>query len=75
MLSFELANEGREIQICCDEEGMAILIRALNKVRAEGDHVHLLTPECGAYRGLELSGKNPSGQDTIPEVIINWAGD
>ena len=35
VVSFELANGGREIQICCDEEGMAIFIRAVDKVRAD----------------------------------------
>ncbi len=75
MLSFELANEGRGIQIYCDEEGMATLVRALEKVRSGGDHLHLLTPSNGGRRGLDLSEKNPWGGDTIPEVIIDWVGE
>ena len=75
MLSFDITQEGRAIQICCDEKGTAILIRALEKLRADGGHVHLLTPGSGAYRGLELSAKDPWGRDTIPEVIIDWVQD
>lgn len=72
MLSFELANAGRAIEISCDEQGMAALIKALEKVRSDGDHVHLLTPSNG---GRELSEKNPWGKEAIGEVIINWVGE
>jgi hypothetical protein len=72
MLSFDLANEGRAVEISCDEQGMATLIKALEKVRANGDHVHLLTPENGG-RGLDAI--NPWGKQALGEVIINWVGE
>lgn len=72
MLSFELANAGRAIEISCDEAGMAALIKALERVRADGDHLHLRTPSNG---GRDLSEKSPWGQDAIGEVIINWVGE
>jgi hypothetical protein len=75
MLGFQLTDEGRTIQIYCDEEGGAVLIRALEKLRADGGHVHLRTRSDGASRGLELSEKDPWGRGTIPEVIIDWVGD
>jgi hypothetical protein len=69
VLSFELTNEGRAIQISCDRDGMMTLITALEKIRASGDHVHLLTPANG---GRELSEKSPFGKDTVGEVILDW---
>jgi hypothetical protein len=71
MLSFEIINGGRGIQIDCDEQGTAILIAALNRVQEAG-HLHLLTPANG---GRELNEQNPRGKETIGEVIITWAGD
>jgi hypothetical protein len=56
MLSFQLANEGRAIEISLDEQGMAALIKALERVRADGDHIHLCTP---SNDGHDLSEKNP----------------
>ena len=71
MLSFELANEGQAIQICCDSEGLATLIRALERVRTSG-HLHLRTSANGRR---ELSETNPLGKPTIGEVIITTGGD
>lgn len=72
MLSFQIANSGRAVEISCDEEGMAIFIRALEKARADGDHLHLRTPSNG---GHDLSEQSPWGQKAIDEVIINWVGE
>ena len=71
VLSFELANEGRAIQIHCDKEGLATLTTALERVRTSG-HLHLRTPANG---GRELSEKNPWGKEAIGEVIITTGGD
>jgi hypothetical protein len=71
MLSFELANEGRAIQIYCDSEGLATLAKALEQVRSSG-HLRLLTAANG---GRELSEKNPGADDAIGEVIITTGGD
>lgn len=72
MLSFNLADEGKTVEISCDEEGMAKLIKALERVRAQGDHIHLCTPSNG---GRELDEKNPWGQEAIGEVILNWVAE
>jgi hypothetical protein len=71
MLSFSLADEGRTVEISCDEEGMAKLIKALEEVRADGDHIHLRTPADG---GRDLNEKTPWGKDAIYEVVLNWVG-
>ena len=72
MLSFELANEGRAIQIFCDQQGLAAFIAAVEKARKDGDHIHLRTP---ADSGRDLSATNPSGHRAIPEVVLNWVGE
>ena len=72
MLSFHMTNEGRELQVYCDDEGMATLIGALEKIRPTGGHVHLRTPSNG---GRELSEKNPWGEKAIGEVVFTWTGD
>ncbi len=71
MVSVELVNEGRGIQIYCDNSGIDSLVAALEKVRSTG-HLHLLTPSNG---GRHLSEKTPWGQDTIGEVIITTVSD
>jgi hypothetical protein len=72
MLSFKIANEGRAISIACDEQGMATLIKALERARSNGDHIHMCTPANG---GRELDEKTPWGAQAIGEVIIDWVGE
>ena len=72
MLSFQVINAGRGIEIHCDDQGMATLVKALERIRPNGGHAHLLTPSNG---GRELDEKTPWGEEAIGEVIINWAGD
>ena len=69
MLSFEVKNFGKEIQIHCDDEGVALLISRLEEGRSSGGHIHLRTPSIG---GEELCGKTPWDKDAVPEVIINF---
>ena len=72
MLSFQIINSGRGIQIYCDEEGMATFISSLEKLRsAAAGHVHLRTPSNG---GGELSEQTPWGQGTVGEVIVTFGG-
>jgi hypothetical protein len=71
VLSFEMVNDGKAIQILCDSEGLDTLIGALDRVRTSG-HLHLRTPSNG---GRELSEKTPWGDDAIGEVIITTGGD
>jgi hypothetical protein len=72
MLSFALSDEGRTVIINCDEEGMGKLIKALERLRADGNHIHLRTLADG---GRDLDEKTPWGEDAIYEVILNWTGD
>jgi hypothetical protein len=72
MLSFEIINSGQGIQIACDQQGLATLIGALEKLRNTADHIHLLTPSNG---GHELSEQTPWGGKAIGEVIVTTGGD
>ena len=56
MLSFMVTNTGRTIEIVCNDQGMQILMRALEKIRPDGGHIHLRTPSNG---GRELSERDP----------------
>ncbi len=70
MLSFQISDSGPKINIDCDAKGMAILLGVLAKlVGARASHVHLWT--VGASGGV-LNDKTPSGDEAVPEVIINY---
>jgi hypothetical protein len=64
----QLTNEGRGIQVFCDEQGLATLIGALEKLRSTRGHMHLCTPA----NGRDLREKNPWGSDAIGEVIFTY---
>lgn len=68
MLSFQIVNDAKAIQICCDDEGIDRLVAALRRLRGTATHLHLLAPSAG---GRELSDKCPFGEDAVPEVIIS----
>lgn len=72
MLSFEVAEHGKTIQVCCDAEGMKTLVSALERIRASGGHIHLCAPSCG---GHELNDNTPWSTEAIGEVIFTWIGD
>jgi hypothetical protein len=70
MLSFQIINSGRTINVDCDAKGMAILLKALAQLVGDrASHVHLWT---AAASGGQLSDKTPWGEDAVPEVIINY---
>ena len=71
MLSFEIMNDGKAIQICCDGEGLETLIQALARVRQLG-HLHLRAPSAG---GRALNDQTPFGDRAIAEVTITTGGD
>jgi hypothetical protein len=71
MLSFSTKNSGREIQIYCDDAGIAKLMDVLRKLPVSG-HIHLRAPLAG---GNELSSKSPFGEEGAVEVIITHGGD
>src|SRR4029453_7021412 len=70
MLSFRIDDSDRSIHIDCDNRGMAILVDALERARASGAHVHLLTPSNG---GRELDARTPWGSEATGEVVIRAA--
>lgn len=72
MLSFRIVNSGRGIQMHCDDEGVAVLMNAIERLRRDQDHIHLRTPSNG---GRELDEQTPFGLEAIGEVIIDWEGD
>jgi hypothetical protein len=69
MLSFEIIQSGKTIQIYADTDGLLILRKALERVTSAG-HLHLRSSANG---GKELNDANPWGQAAIGEVIISAA--
>jgi hypothetical protein len=65
MLSFQIKNESRTIEVNCDDAGIAQLVEVLMRLRGSGNHVHLLSPSCG---GNQLGEKTPDGEDAVGEV-------
>lgn len=70
MLCFEITSDG--IQIDCDQEGMEIIIKAFERVKADGDHIHLRS---SAYGGTDLSDKTLWDRPAVGMVTITWYGD
>jgi hypothetical protein len=69
MLSFEITESGKAIQIYADNDGLLVLQNALDRATSAG-HLHLLSSSNG---GNELNDANPWGQVAIGEVIISAA--
>ena len=68
MLSFQITDSGKSIQIDCDDDGLERLISALDNMKGEkGGHVHLRALSAG---GNTLSDSTPWGADAVGEVII-----
>jgi hypothetical protein len=58
----EKANEGiAEVEIFCDSEGLSLLSKQIEHLKAGSSHVHLMTP---AWAGNEL-GEKTFGNETI----------
>jgi hypothetical protein len=72
MLSFQVVKDGRAIQICCDHEGMAILLETLASLVRDPDHAHLRGKSAG---GNELSETSPFGEPALQEVTIDFSPD
>ena len=71
MLSFEITESGKTIQIHIDSNGLSILQRALDNLKKHG-HIHLRSPPSG---GSELNDVTPWGNPAVQEVIITDGGD
>jgi hypothetical protein len=73
MLSFQIADEGKSIQIDCDKVGLAALISELQRLQEDDSgHVHLRAPSVG---GSLLSDKTPWGKAAAGEVVISLGGE
>lgn len=71
MLTFEITEEGDEIEIHGDREGLVSLLRAISTVLESGDHDHLMSPSWG---GKELAEeKQGETNDLVNKVsIYSW---
>jgi hypothetical protein len=69
VLSFEIVNDGKAIEIICDPEGIDRLVSELNKLKQVGGHRHLLTPSNG---GHELDETTVWGKPAMGEVILSY---
>ena len=56
----EVSSGKAEVEIFCDTEGLALLFKQLDYLKAGSTHVHLMTP---AWAGTELDEK-PVGNGT-----------
>lgn len=61
MLSFEIIESGKAIQIYADDAGLLLLRRALERVTSAG-HLHLRSSANG---GNELNDANPWGPPLV----------
>ena len=72
MLSFQVSNACKVIQIDCDCEGLEKLLALLQKLKNEkSGHIHLSTPSGGGF----LNEKTPWGENAVNEVVISLGGD
>ena len=71
LLTFELTKQHDQIEVHADSEGLAILIKILERVLKTGQHEHLSTPGWG---GSELSeDKQGLNNNLIEHVkVILW---
>jgi hypothetical protein len=60
LLSFELSKDGDELNVHCDDAGLAKLLSVLSKLEEKAQHEHLMTPSWG---GSELS-EEPQAADS-----------
>jgi CYTH domain-containing protein len=74
MLTFEYSLD-QQLEIYCDQEGLATLLRELGILKERGGHAHLMTP---SWAGHELT-EDKQGENTelIHHVLIrlkpdNW---
>ena len=59
-LKYHDSKDSTEVAICCDEEGLDLLIEKLQRLRGKRDHTHLMTP---SWAGDELTEQKQGGDD------------
>jgi hypothetical protein len=71
MLSFQISDSGRKVNVYCDAKGMATLLGTLAKLVGErASHAHLWP---ASAPGGHLDEKTPWGEEAVREVIIDYA--
>lgn len=69
MLSFQIVDSGKVIQVFCDDDGLDMLIAKLINMKNKNlGHMHLRAPSAG---GDILNDKTPWGDDAVAEVIVS----
>ena len=69
MISFQIQDMGKEIQVYCDDDGIDLLLSKLIRLKENNvGHVHLRSRSAG---GDDLNDKTPWGDDAVAEVIIS----
>jgi len=69
MLSFQIVDSGKAIQVFCDDDGLDLLISKLINMKNENmGHMHLRAPSAG---GDVINDKTPWGDDAVAEVIFS----
>lgn len=66
ILTFELSEDGDELDIHCDEQGLNMLIQSLHRLSNANQHEHLLSPSWG---GSQLSEEKQSEQSKLINKI------
>ena len=59
-LKYDKKKTAAEVAICCDEQGLELLIVKLTHLRSKRDHTHLMTP---SWAGNELTEQKQGGTD------------
>lgn len=67
MLTVELGDESRVVEIHCDRDGLETLIRHLKSLRRAGEHVHLKTP---SWAGAELTEVRHGKSTTLVNHLV-----
>ena len=58
LLTFELSEDGNELEIHCDDSGLEELIRVCQRLKQSRGHDHLMTPSWGGHElGEEKQGE------------------
>ena len=61
-LAFNAKQTASEVAICCDDQGLELIIEKLTRLRGKRDHTHLMTP---AWAGNELTEQKHGGDGYV----------
>lgn len=66
LLTFELTEDGSQLEIHGNEEGLRDLTNVLSRVLTTGDHDHLMTP---AWGGTELTEEKQGEKNALINMV------